>query len=123
MAITLTFTATGLGILIGCIFNDIEVALNFMPLIFFPMLLFSGFYVNNDSILEFLKVFEYLSPIRYSLEGFVYTEFEGTAFTPNPIDTLGFEWGYWTTNIILWGYGFVIRILAFIFLLINARHT
>lgn len=121
LAITLTVTATGLGILIGCAFNDLEVALNFTPLVFFSMLLFSGFYVNNESILEVLKVLEYLSPIRYTLEGLVYTEFEGSDFVPNPIDSLGFDFGYWKCAIILWIYGVVVRIIGFIVLLINVR--
>jgi len=90
LLINLTFCATGIGILIGCAFNELEVALNVAPLIFFPMLLFSGFYVNSDSVRSWVKWLEYISPIRYALEALVYNEFEGTKYSPNPINFLNF---------------------------------
>lgn len=78
VSVLLTLASTALGINIGCIFNDVSVALAITPLIFMPMMLFSGFYVNSDSISVWLKWIEYASPFRYSFEAYVYNEFEDT---------------------------------------------
>lgn len=118
--IAITFAATGLGILIGCMFNDLEVALNITPLIFFPMMLFSGFYVNSDSIAAPLKIIEYIQPLRYCLEGYIYAEYEGAGFTPQPITALSFDMGYWTSMMWLWIVGGIIRVLGWLVLQINA---
>lgn len=119
----MTFCATGLGVLVGCIFNELEVALNIAPLIFYPMILFSGFYVNSDSVRDWIKWLEYISPIRYVLEALVYNEFQGTKYTPNPITFLNFKWGYWSCMLYLIIIGAGIRTMAFIALVINARNS
>ena len=93
------------------------------PLIFFPMLLFSGFYVNSDSVRSWVKWLEYISPIRYSLEALVYNEFQGTKYIPNPINFLNFEWGYWSCMLYLAIIGGGIRLLGFFALLVNARSS
>ena len=120
-AVLMTITGTGIGILIGCLFNDLEVALNVTPLFFFPFILFSGFYVNSDSIQWWVKWIEYISPIRYGLEALIYTEFEDTNFTPSPITSLGFDFGYWTSMAILGIIASVVRVMGFIALFINAK--
>jgi ATP-binding cassette subfamily G (WHITE) protein 2 len=118
-----TFTATGLGILIGCLFNDIEVALNAAPLFFFPMMLFSGFYVNSESVRDFVKWLEWISPLRYGLEAGIYNEFEDTNFVPNPITSFNFDYGYWKSMLFLIIIGMSIRVISFIALFINARRA
>jgi ATP-binding cassette subfamily G (WHITE) protein 2 len=121
MTTNVTFTATGLGVLIGCIFNEIEVALNITPLIFFPMMLFSGFYVNSESVRWFVKWLEWISPFRYGLEAAIYNEFDNTNFVPNPITALAFDYGYWESMGYLLIIGGVVRIIGFIALFINAK--
>lgn len=120
--INITFAATGLGILVGCIFNEIEVALNITPLIFYPMMLFSGFYVNSDSVQIWVKWIEWISPLRYALEAGVYNEFEGSDFSnPSPISTFSFSYGYWKSMGWLILIGMIVRTLGFFALFINAR--
>jgi len=121
MIINMTLCATSFGILIGCIFNELEVALNVAPLIFFPFMLFSGFYVNSESISVWVKWIEYISPFRYGLEAGIYTEFENTAFSPNPISTLDFTFGYWLSMLYLFVIGISVRFISFVFLFINAK--
>jgi len=120
VSVSLTFTATGLGLVTGCIFTKIEVALTVVPLIFMPMMLFSGFFVNSSSILVFLKWIEYISPFRYSLEAFIYNEYENTQFTPNPITSLGFEYGFWESLILLLVIGGIFRVAGYFALVMNA---
>lgn len=95
VAVLMTFTSQSLGIAIGCSFNNIDTALNITPLIFFPLMLFSGFYVNSDSIPAWTSWIEYISPFRYALECLIYNEYDGRGYAPNPIDTFGFTFGYW----------------------------
>lgn len=94
--INLTFSSTGLGILLGSIINEMVVALNMAPLIWFSLMFFCGYYVNTDSLQDWIKWFEYSNPIRYGYEALVYNEFEGTNYSPNPINTFNFTWGYWS---------------------------
>lgn len=56
------------GILIGCLFSDFRVAALIAPAIFYPMMLFSGFYVSSDSLSVWISWIEYLSCFRYGLE-------------------------------------------------------
>ena len=123
MLVTLTFTGTGIGIIVGCIFNEVEVALNIVPLIFFPLMLFSGFYVNSGSIQWYVRWIEIINPLRYTLEAGIYNEFEDTTWSPNPISSFGFENGYWNSLLIVAFIGLIIRILGYIALFINARTT
>lgn len=119
--INITLCSTATGILVGCIFNDLETALNVAPLVFFPMMLFSGFYVNSESVRDWVKWIEYISAFRYSLESLVYNEYESSKYNPNPINTYNFKFGYWSANLYLFLLGLGIRMLGFVSLLINAR--
>jgi len=54
--------------------------------------------------MDWLKWIEYMSPMRYSFEYYVRTEFDGTAVTPNPSDNLGFFFQRWHIMLIEIGY-------------------
>jgi ABC-type multidrug transport system permease subunit len=110
-----------MGILIGCIFPDLEVALNVTPKIFFPMMLFSGFIVNTDSIAVFVRWIEYISPVRYTLEALFYAEYKDTEYSPNPINSYGFDYGYGESLLYLAIIAMVVRILGFVALAISAK--
>ena len=85
------------------------------------MMLFSGFFVNSSSIVKWIRWLEFISPVRYALEALVWTEYDDTNFTPNPISSLGFELGYWKSIMWLGIISGIVRFLAFVALLINAR--
>lgn len=121
VAILLTFTSQSLGLAIGASFNSIDAALNITPLIFFPLMLFSGFYVNSDSIPAWTSWIEYISPFRYALEALVYNEYEGRGFYPDPIETFGFTFGYTTSVLLLLAIGVVLMFLGYFMLLFRAR--
>lgn len=61
-------------------------------MIFIPFMLFSGFLTNTENILAPLKVFEYISPLRYTFEFMVRNEFEQSdeLGDSHPIETLNF---------------------------------
>ena len=113
--------ATIMGIFIGTVITNGRLAIEIAPLIFVPMLLFSGFTTNSGNIWVGLKVFEYLSPIRYAFEYFVRVEFENRELIVNPIDNLNFFFEKYQIVIILFGFMFMFMALSIFFLKFNAK--
>ena len=48
--ILLNFAGSSMGIAIASVFEDIAVALLVAPLVVLPLVMFSGFFLNSDSI-------------------------------------------------------------------------
>jgi ABC-type multidrug transport system permease subunit len=64
--------------LIASIFKDLTVALAVLPVILLPLLLFSGLFVNTDSIPVYFNWIKYISPMYYAFIGMMETEFSDT---------------------------------------------
>ena len=75
-----SFCGTSIGILIGTIFNKIEPAITITPAIILPLIIFSGFFINNNSIPRYLFWLSYLSPIKYTFHALILNEFSGLKF-------------------------------------------
>ena len=76
ITILLALVATFMGIFIGTLVPSLTIAIDIAPVIFVPFLLFSGYTTNTDNIIAPLKAIEYISPIWYAFEYFVWNEFE-----------------------------------------------
>lgn len=76
-----TLACSHLGIFFAAVFSRIEVALAILPIIILPLMLFSGFFINSESIPIFLTWIQWLSPIKYAFAGSVQNEFNGLVFT------------------------------------------
>jgi ATP-binding cassette subfamily G (WHITE) protein 1 len=63
-----------LGTCLACTFSSLPLALASAPMILLPLMLFSGFFVNSETIPMFLNWIKYISPIKYSFEGMFKTE-------------------------------------------------
>jgi ABC-type multidrug transport system permease subunit len=50
IVIVISLTGGGMGLALGSAIPDAKISLAIAPLIFIPMMLFSGFYVNADSL-------------------------------------------------------------------------
>ena len=121
VGVLMTFTSQSLGILIGCAFDSIDTALNITPLVFFPFMLFSGFYVNSDSIPAWTSWIEYISPFRYALECLIYNEYDARGYNPNPVETFGFTFGYNKCILLLLAIGCAYLVLGYFALLARAK--
>ena len=46
IAIIIALNGNSIGLMAGCAFNDIKVATSMVPLLFTPLIIFSGFFAN-----------------------------------------------------------------------------
>jgi len=73
--------ATAIGLVISTSISNLNIALLVSPLVFIPMMLFGGFFANNDSIPAWLSWIQYLSLFKYSFETLMTNEFLGLDFS------------------------------------------
>lgn len=81
IAVILLFnTGSALGIFLGCLFNDLAVALAIVPLILLPLMIFSGLFINlNDTPYIFYWI-PYISPMKYAFSAVIQNEMDGLEF-------------------------------------------
>ncbi|KAG2442858.1 hypothetical protein HXX76_002937 [Chlamydomonas incerta] len=77
-------SGAALGIFVSCLFNDLSVALSVMPMFLLPLMVFSGFFVNSDTIPPYFTWIQYISPMRYGYIALVKNEFTGLQINCTP---------------------------------------
>ncbi|MES1915011.1 MAG: hypothetical protein MHM6MM_007016 [Cercozoa sp. M6MM] len=70
----------GIGYSIGALAPNIDVATGLAPVSVIPLMLFSGFLVNLDSITPVLSWIQWISVFKYIFEALMLNEFEDAAF-------------------------------------------
>ncbi|EPZ36380.1 P-loop containing nucleoside triphosphate hydrolase protein [Rozella allomycis CSF55] len=70
-----------LGIFLASVFEDVQVALFLAPMLIMPMMVFSGFLINNNNIPVYFNWIKYLSPIKYGFTAAAKNEFQGLVMT------------------------------------------
>ncbi|CAD8115184.1 unnamed protein product [Paramecium primaurelia] len=108
--------SNSMGLMAGAAFKDIQLALNIVPAIVTPLIIFSGFYSNQKTFYPWIGWLQYLSPMKYGFEAMSYNENEGKYYENDPEELYGFDIGLWWCALILFGYIVVYRFLAFLFL-------
>eukprot|EP00347_Sterkiella_histriomuscorum_P009468 403341097 len=113
----LVLCASSFGYFLSSIFNQEETAVGIAPVIIMPLMLFGGFFSNSGNYPVWISWFQYISPIKYSLEAFVWNEFDTREYGPNEvrlIPRLGFELGISKCLAILAGLTVFLRIVSMI---------
>ena len=78
----LAMTSTALGVLIGCAVKDPGVAVELLPMVFMPQILFSGFFIPPELIPVWLRWLNYVFPLAYAIKLLVVAEFEACSLDP-----------------------------------------
>ena len=60
-----------LGIFLGCLFTTSELAIQILPIIVIPIVLYGGLVVNLNDIPAYSSWIQYLSPIRHGYSLFM----------------------------------------------------
>lgn len=70
------FVAASLSMVLGAVAATVQVALQLLPLVFVPQLLFSGFFIPINKIPVVLRWAQYLCSLKYALNLMVLAEFD-----------------------------------------------
>lgn len=78
----LAMSSTAVAVLLGCAVEDPKMAVEFLPLLFVPQLLFAGFFVRTDLIPAWLRWAQYLCSLTYGVRLALLAEFGECADAP-----------------------------------------
>lgn len=70
-----------LAIWICALFPDVQQAMQAGPALLIPLMVFSGFYINLESIGWWFRWLSYVSPVRYGYVGVMKNEMSGLVFS------------------------------------------
>ena len=85
IALLLSMLSVGsVGLVIGCFANNVAEAMQFMPVAFVPLLLFTNFMVSLDQIPVWIRWLQWVDPFKYVVDCLSITEFEGQVHNCDP---------------------------------------
>lgn len=77
---TLTNVAFACGLLLLCAFVEVTKVMQVFPIIFVPLMIFSGFYLNSDNTPPYFIWVEHISFLKYGFRALMNNEFSGVEF-------------------------------------------
>lgn len=109
--------------MIGSMVGNADLAVEIAPVIFVPLMLFSGYSNNTENIVPWLRWLEYISPVRHMFEYLVTNEFEDRTELGlnNPIKTLNFKWGIQITIGVLAAMYLTLNLFSLLFVTLGAK--
>jgi len=121
ISVLMSLSAGGFGLLVGSFLTNPITAATSVSALTVPFNIVSGYYINVKDIPIFLSWLQYVSPVRYSMEAFMWNEYDGSVFTKAPVEALSYEWGLNTALLGLVGLTILFRIASFFALKAVAR--
>lgn len=76
--------STALGVLVGSSVSNAAVAIEFLPAVFLPQILFSGFFVPPTLMPDWLAWIRWICPLTYGVKILVAVEFDGRCDPKSP---------------------------------------
>lgn len=70
------FNGVSIGLLFSVLFSHPEMAMDLLPALLGPFMLFAGFFSNQDSVPYYFYPFQYLSPFKYGLQASIMVDKE-----------------------------------------------
>lgn len=122
----LTISGNAFGTMSACLVPDTKLATVFSMLMLLPFMVFSGFYVNNSQLPVWTRWIQYISPIKYALEGILINEFsrlDNLNDTLNPIVNLDLKIEQGWAILALGIFYIVCLVLSVLFLKIVSMRT
>ncbi|CAB9508541.1 Putative white-brown complex homolog protein 30 [Seminavis robusta] len=71
----MAMTSTALGVMIGSSVADASVAIEMLPAVFMPQILFSGFFIPKENMPDWLSWLTYIYPLNYAVRLVLVYEF------------------------------------------------
>ncbi|XP_054160064.1 protein white-like [Oppia nitens] len=84
ICILIANSATSFGYLISCLSKNVTMALTIAPAILMPLMIFGGFFLNNDSIPDYFIWIKYISWFYYGNEALVINQWLDITSIPCP---------------------------------------
>jgi len=81
---TLAMGSTAIAVLLGCSMSNPDMAMEFLPILFVPQMLFAGFFVAIDLIPEWLRWIQYICSLTFGVRLALTAEFGDCAKGDNP---------------------------------------
>ena len=126
ISIVLTFASSTYGFTIGSIIADKRLAAGLIPVLVIPQMLFSGFFVNQDNMPNFLIPFEHISLFKYGYQAYVQNEFDDITVNcsdRNPPDDINLGQNTEVSIIILAALGIFWMMVSYLILLLVAKSS
>ena len=80
-----------IGTAIATLSKNVSIALQIAPFCIIPLILFSGLFINSDSIPPYFTWIQYLSPIRYMYQEVYKNEFRGLYYKEQSLEDYIYE--------------------------------
>jgi len=82
--VLLALAGNAMGLFLACLFSDVAIALMVAPMLILPLMMFSGFFLNPESVPVWLSWLEWISPMKYAFAALTQNEYTNLALYCQP---------------------------------------
>ncbi|KAI7823745.1 hypothetical protein BX661DRAFT_206998 [Kickxella alabastrina] len=81
--VVIAFNGYSIGVLLGAMFRDITGIVNAVPILFLPIVLYGGLFVNDTNTVVWMRWLQWFSPIKYGYTAIMKNQFVGYMSVPS----------------------------------------